>query len=237
MRLPFKLTSIHRWHLANGATMDQDSGWQRPTTYGDPGRELAACHSGVGICDCSPITKIDVQGQGTEKMVEAAIGTSLPPRLGGITLDALPSRSMAVRLALDQCLILGNSEHRLSLLSRFASAAMPGSCTHVADVTSAYAAIHLVGPLVAPLLKSLSSAPVESIRELTCCQTSIARVWGLLVRLPGRSSPEWLVFVSRDYGEYVWESFLKVGRSFQVQPFGTAVERALGQGASDVATV
>jgi glycine cleavage system aminomethyltransferase T len=59
---PFKLTPMYKWHLQHGAHMTEVQGWESVVDYGDVQAEIAAILSSVGLCDASPLTKIDVQG-------------------------------------------------------------------------------------------------------------------------------------------------------------------------------
>ncbi len=67
---PDRLTPMHDWHIANGATLYAAGLWHRPMIYGRSGetveqsyvREARAVRMGVGIVDVSTLGKIDIQG-------------------------------------------------------------------------------------------------------------------------------------------------------------------------------
>ena len=67
---PERLTPMHDWHLANGATMYSAGLWYRPMIYGHAGetveqayvREAKATRESAGIVDVSTLGKIAVQG-------------------------------------------------------------------------------------------------------------------------------------------------------------------------------
>ena len=67
---PERLTPMHDWHLANGATMYSAGLWFRPMIYGLAGetveqayvREAKATRESAGIVDVSTLGKIAVQG-------------------------------------------------------------------------------------------------------------------------------------------------------------------------------
>ncbi|TIU14751.1 MAG: hypothetical protein E5W53_30305, partial [Mesorhizobium sp.] len=67
---PERLTPMHDWHVANGATMYSAGLWYRPMIYGHPGetieqayvREARATRESAGIVDVSTLGKIAVQG-------------------------------------------------------------------------------------------------------------------------------------------------------------------------------
>ncbi|TGW05689.1 sarcosine oxidase subunit alpha family protein, partial [Mesorhizobium sp. M2D.F.Ca.ET.145.01.1.1] len=67
---PERLTPMHDWHLANGATMYSAGLWYRPMIYGLSGetveqayvREAKATRESAGMVDVSTLGKIAVQG-------------------------------------------------------------------------------------------------------------------------------------------------------------------------------
>ena len=67
---PERLTPMHDWHIANGATMYSAGLWHRPMIYGLPGetveqayvREAAITREAAGIADVSTLGKIMFQG-------------------------------------------------------------------------------------------------------------------------------------------------------------------------------
>src|SRR5262249_39103059 len=102
-----------------------------------------------------------------------------------------------------------------------------GKCVHVMDVTSTYAAVHLVGPMSAHVLKKLGPVCAEAMSSSDCCQSPLARVWAFVTRRDVGSVPAWLVLISRDYGEYFWECVLSTGSEFGIRPFGIRAEEVL----------
>jgi len=238
MRAPYKLTPMHYWHQQHGAEMADVAGWQCPLSYGDPTAEIAAGNSAVAIADATPLSKVDIQGHGLNAFLGTLFGASLPVpgHCEPVVVGSKPA--YLVRLASDRAIVLADSEQRVFLVSHLSEAAAGHTCVHVTDMTSAYAAIRLVGPMSSELLKKVSSAPVETMPADACVQTAAARVWCLLVRRDYPRALSWLALVARDYAEYVWEAFLSAGKNLQIKPFGAKAERAIdGTGASDVAAV
>src|SRR3569833_3514057 len=67
---PTRLSPMHDWHAANGATFIAAGAWSRPWVYAKAGesvrdayiREAAHVRHAVGIVDVSSLGKIAVQG-------------------------------------------------------------------------------------------------------------------------------------------------------------------------------
>jgi heterotetrameric sarcosine oxidase gamma subunit len=238
MNRPYRLTPMHEWHERHGAQMTEVSGWRRVIDYGDLKAEVAATNSSVGLCDATPLSKIDVQGRESERLLERfarlpAVGeciSAVLPQAGG-------TQAYIARLTLDRFIALAEAEEELQLCSGMADAAGDG-CVHVTDMTSAYAALYLAGPMSTKLLKKLGPARIDSMATGRCQESPVARVVSLLVRRDVRNVPAWLLLVSRDYGEYLWECMLSAGHEFGIRPFGMAAQRLLtGAEATDVAVV
>ena len=228
MNRPYRLTPMHQWHERHGAKMAEVAGWKRVVDYGDLKSEVAALSSTAGLSDVTPISKIDVQGKQSSQMLDRFTKV---PGIGECTAAVL-SRSAALsayvaRLTKDRFIVLGGAEQNAQIYSSLSDAGSGDDCVHVTDLTSAYAALQLVGPMSTKLLKKLGPAQIDSIKNDRCQQSPLARVVAVLIRRDVREVPGWLILVSRDYGEYVWECVLAAGHEFGIRPFGTQAEKVL----------
>lgn len=237
MNGPYKLTPIHRWHERHHGQMAEVSGWRRAVHYGDLKAEVTAINTAVGVCDVTPLSKIDVQGRHTPQILERFAKV---PEVGGCASAVFAqvggTEPYIARLTRDRFLIVGALD-QAALCSHLTEVAVDNGCMHVTDITSAYAALHLVGPMSTKLLKKLGPARIDSITTGHCLQSPVARVAGLLIRRDFLRIPAWLLLVSRDYGEYLWECVLSAGHEFGIRPFGMAAEQRLTTEATDVAVV
>jgi aminomethyltransferase len=218
--------------------MTEMNGWKRVLSYGNPDSEWKACHSSIGICDVTPIAKIDLQGGESEKLLSRLVDEPVPAV--GRCLSAIQKTGLAIqaaRLRADRILVLGAAEDRIRLLSGLSSAAGVG-CVHVNDLSSAFAAMRLVGPRTPSLLKKLTSAQVEALPHNGCFQAGVARIPAILIRNDFGTEYAGLLMVARDYGAYMWECVLSAGHEFGIQPIGIVVERRMAsREVTDVAAV
>jgi sarcosine oxidase, subunit alpha len=237
---PYRLTPIHEWHQQHRAHMVEVSGWMRVVDYGDPRAEVAALQSSVGLRDATPLTKIDVRGKHSARLLE---GRWRIPEVGKclsvVNARADGGPAYVARLTCERFIMLGSPEEGPQLYKRLTDAAAgSASCAHVTDVTSAYAVLQLIGPMSTRLLKKLSSVRVDSMTVGGCLEGPLAGVRVLLIRRDLGNVPSWLLLVSRDFGEYVWECVLSAGHEFGIRPFGTAAERAFAsEKVTDVSVV
>jgi glycine cleavage system aminomethyltransferase T len=229
MNEPYKLTPMHSWHTQNGAPTSVIDGWVRVLAYGDSQAEIEASHSNVGICDVTPLSKLDIQGRGSSGLLGELTGIPMPDAggCGSFLLRGVSKPVYIARLTSDRYIVLAQPSLRDQLYRHLLDTVRTENCVHINDLTSAYAVVQLFGPKAVAVLKKLGSAPVERVQIQHCLQATSARVWSLLIHHAARQGYAWLTLVSRDFGKYVWESVLAVGQEFSIRPFGLAAARVL----------
>lgn len=241
MTAPYKLTPIHHWHSRHGAQITSVAGWKQVLAYGDQLGEVQASRSSVGLCDVTSMVKIDMQGKHAAGTLSTWLGNASPAARTCVSASLSEQglgRVYVVRLTSDRYIVLGAPQDRLRLVERFSAETRETGCVHVTDVTSAYAAMNVVGPKTLDLLKRLGPAEVDVLQPDQCLQASIARVTSIVIHRDLGSLPACLLMVPRDYGEYVWECILHAGHDLGIRPFGLATQRILaGEEARDVAAV
>jgi sarcosine oxidase subunit alpha len=102
-------------------------------------------------------------------------------------------------------------------------------CVHLTNLTSALAAVQLVGPYSHELLRKLTALDLSPQRfaDLTCAQGSVAKIHALVVRADVRSELAYEVYCGREFGEYLWDTLRDAGEEFGAVPFGVATQRLL----------
>src|SRR6266481_9843691 len=148
MSEPYKLTPMHAWHIQNGAQTSVVDGWVRVLAYGDSQAEIQATNSDVGICDVSPLSKIDMQGKRSGAVLEELAGRAVPGvgACASLLLRGCPKPVYVARLHSERYLLLGAASVREQLYNRLADGARENDCVHATDVTSGFAALQVAGP-------------------------------------------------------------------------------------------
>ena len=160
-RRPVALSPLHHVHVELGAEMEPVDGWLRPARYGDTDEELAAVRSAVGVCDVSPMGKLSLQGNGLDALLGSAFPDAAPPAVGQAV--RVVDETVVARLAGDEALVT-TTTGRPERLGESAAGGVDG-CAHVVDVTSALAAVRVVGAANAPnLLAALTELDVSTGR-------------------------------------------------------------------------
>src|SRR5438093_3351790 len=234
---PVKRTALHYQHLALNAVMMDDGGWQRPERYEPPEEEVQAVRAGVGLCDISPVGKLDLQGKESVPVLERLFFPSAVPQ-GGQAQRMVLKNTDGVAVVEGLCCRLG-SDHVLIItapdtvavaeqtLTQYMEAA--NGCMHLTNLTSALAAVQLVGPYSRDLLCKLTALDLSprQFADLTCAQGSVAKVHAFVVRADIGSELAYEVYCGREFGEYLWDTLRDAGQEFGVVPFGVAAQRLL----------
>jgi glycine cleavage system aminomethyltransferase T len=219
---PYRLSPVHDWHERHGAQITTVRDWRRVLHYGDARNEAVAARSAIAICDVTPLSKFNIQGKNSDVVVRRVCNRA--PDVGHWLL--LPPSGQGhgplrlVRLADDRFLLIGETEDCAVLRKSWQLVADATDCTHIEDLSSCFAAFLVIGPRTDELLKKLGPTDIDRVLPDACVQTSICRTTSLLIRWQGGDALGWLVLVSRDYGEYVWECILDAGHELGICPCG-----------------
>jgi glycine cleavage system aminomethyltransferase T len=200
-----------------GARFTAVHGWEVPDTFSGADQEAAGVESGAGLADLSWRTKLDLKG----------FGLRVAP--------ALPAEVRCWQLGVCHYLALCEPENRDTALAGIrARGQSPGDLglpppVYCTDVTSVYAALLLAGPHSREVLRKLTSLNVSdaALPDGGCRQAGLAHVHAAVLRQDLRGLPAFLLLVSRDYAESVWEAVMHAGHEFHLAPFGLAALRRL----------
>ena len=90
------------------------------------------------------------------------------------------------------------------------------------DVTGVYSAFRLVGPQSRDVLRKVTSLNVSdtTLANGSCGQANLAHVHAILLREDLGPHLSYVILISREYGESVWESLLHAGHEFHIVPIG-----------------
>ncbi len=241
-REPRRLSPMHGWHVAHGATPLVAGAWIRPDHYGDPGGEASAVRSSVGIIDVTPIGKLDLHGPDVARLLNLVYvnrWSKLPVgrvRYGvmcaedGVVLDD----GVTGRLGEDHYLMTTTSSGAATVwewIEGWLQTEHPDWRVHVTPVTTAYASINLAGPRSRDLLSRLvqdidlaaEAFPYLHVRTGTVAGVEDCVVWR--IGFTGELSFE--VHVPAGYGLHVWEQLVEQGQDLGVRAFGVEAQRIL----------
>jgi heterotetrameric sarcosine oxidase gamma subunit len=203
--------------------MEERSGWQLPTSYGDPAAEKTIVREHAGLIDIGDGGKIDLKAANLDLVLSDA-------------LSGESSGATILRLAPDQALILTLSDQRDSTLDRLTRAVTQHDCAHAVDLSGALCGLRLLGPKAPAVLERLSTLDLAPDRfpDGAVTQGAVARIHAIVARrdaawerLAAAAIPGYDLYVDRDLGAYLWGTILEAGAPLGLRPVGRAVEEEL----------
>lgn len=220
---------MHAYHLAHGATMIDDAGWQRPAFYTSPDEEAQQVREAVGLLDASPIGKLDVKGKDLTRCLNG-----IPEKVGQVGWMTIGTdRILCCCLTDDHARIL-TPAGRVETVEAELNGRITNEtdCVHIINVTSVFAAVELIGPQSRALLMKLTTLDIrpDTFPNLTCAQGKVADVHSLVIRTDWNNLLTYQIHVSRDYGAYLWEVILEAGHEFGIIPVGVQVKEMMNNG-------
>jgi sarcosine oxidase subunit alpha len=180
---------------------------------------------------------LDLQGTEIIPVLERIFSPGVVPRVGQVQRAVLThtggvfvAEGFCCRLGSNQALMITAPATMAAVEQTFKQqVGAANGCVHLTNVTSALAAVHLVGPCSRELLHKLTALDLSppQFSNLTCAQGSVAKVHALVVRADVGNEPAYEVYCGREYGEYLWDTLMDAGQEFGVVPFGMAAQHLL----------
>ena len=222
-----KLTAMHGAHQGSGAEFIYRDGWKLPAHYSSVGEEVARVRGIGGIFDISPIGKLSFQG--ADVLAEVAQALSLPEPLvvGKAVRCPSPAASedsresvTAAALTYDEAMVFTSPGSRESVAEALEE--QSSGCAYMVDLTSAWAGIGVVGPGVGDALARIVDLDLDPERFVDgdCAQVKTAEVHTLIIRGDVSGEYGYQLYVTRDYGEYMWDALAHGGKGVGVGPVG-----------------
>jgi sarcosine oxidase subunit gamma len=171
---------------AAGAHFEVRDGWSVATRVGSPEADLEACRAGAGVGDRSALGKLELQGT---LPLELVLGTATPAE------DA-----WWCPLTPERALLLSPPHATGGWRRRLERELLDGQ---VVDVTTAFAALTVIGPAAREVLARLTALDLRPQRlpEGGLKPGSVARVPGMVLRERG---DRFLILFGAAHAEYLW---------------------------------
>ena len=239
---PDRLTPMHDWHLANGATMYSAGLWHRPMIYGDAGetieqayvREARTTREKAGIVDVSTLGKIAVQGPDAADFLDRVytnVFSTLPVgkaryglmlREDGLVLDD----GTTWRLGQNDFLMTtttANGGKVMQHLEYLLDVIWPDLKVQLTSVTDQWAGAAIGGPKAREILASCvtgTKVDNEALPFMGIVHGAIADAPVMICRLSFSGEMAFEVYSGAGYGTHVWEALIAAGKPFGMVPYG-----------------
>ncbi|QOV34422.1 sarcosine oxidase subunit alpha family protein [Streptomyces ferrugineus] len=247
---PERTTSIHGWHVANGAEFEDVGQWKRPWYYPRPGedmdtavaRECRAAREGVAFMDASTLGKIEIWGADAGEFLNRVYTNAfkkLKPGMARYGVMCKPDGMIfddGVTLRLDDdryfmTTTTGGAAGVLDWLEEWLQTEWPELDVHCTSVTEQWTTIAVVGPqsrevvghLAPDVDLSAEAFPFMAFRETTLASGIPARI----CRISFSGELAYEINVPAWYGLAVWEEVYAVGRPYDITPYGTETMHVL----------
>jgi sarcosine oxidase subunit alpha len=247
---PARTTSMHSWHVEQGAVFEDVGQWKRPRYYAVLGedmdaavaRECRAARDSVAFMDASTLGKIEIWGADAGEFLNRIYTNAfkkLKPGLARYGVMCKPDGMIfddGVTMRLDEnryfmTTTTGNAAAVLDWLEEWLQTEWPGLDVHCTSVTEQWATIAVVGPqsrevvgYLAPEVDLSNEAfPFMAFRETTLASGVPARI----CRISFSGELAYEINVSSWYGLAVWEEIDAIGRPYGITPYGTETMHVL----------
>ncbi|WP_308917880.1 sarcosine oxidase subunit alpha family protein [Jannaschia sp. LMIT008] len=243
---PTRLTPSHHWAKERGAVFVEVGDWMRAQYFPREGethwrqsvdREVTATRNGVGVCDCTTLGKIDVQGtdaasflnlvyaNGFAKLAVGRVRYGLMLREDGIAMDD----GTAARMADDHFVVTtttANAGRVFRHMEFVRQCLVPEMDVQLISTTEAWAQYAVAGPNSRDLLRrvvdpdidlSNDAFPFMACAEVTVCGSLRAR----LFRISFSGELAYELAVPARYGDAMMRRLMDVGADLGVTPYGT----------------
>jgi sarcosine oxidase subunit alpha len=239
---PDRLTPMHDWHVAQGATLYAAGLWFRPQIYGLPGetieqayvREAKAVRETAGIVDVSTLGKIAVQGPDAAAFLDRVYTNMFSTLPLGKARYGLMLREEGI--AFDDGTTWRLSEHDFLMTTTTANAGTvmqhlewyldvvwPDLKVHVTSVTDQWAGAAIGGPLAREILEAAVTGTVvdnETLPFMGIVRGEIAGAPVMICRLSFSGERAYEVYCGAGHGMHVWEALVEAGKPFGMVAYG-----------------
>ena len=243
---PTRLTPSHYWAKERGAVFIEVGNWLRAQWFPLPGethwrqsvdREVLATRASVGVCDCTTLGKIDVQGTDAAAFLNMVYCNAFAKLEVGKTRYGLMLREdgmvmddgTAARLAPDHFVVTTTTANAAKVYQHMEfvrQCLCPDMDVQLISTTEAWAQYAIAGPNSRKLLQKIVDPSFDISNEafpFMACGT-ITVCGGLRARLFRISFSGELAFelaVPARYGDALMRRLMAEGEEFNVTPYGT----------------
>jgi sarcosine oxidase subunit alpha len=242
---PSRVTAMHDWHVAHGATFENVGQWKRAWYYPFDGedmraavaRECVAARTDVAMMDVSTLGKIDVHGPDaaefldrlyTNMMSTLAVGSvryGVMCHADGMVFDD----GTVARLAADRFLLTtttGNAAAVLEWMEEWLQTEWPSLRAWCTSVTDQWATAALVGPGSRTVLAGLApdlAVDAAIFPFMTWRDATVAGLDARVFRISFSGELAYEINVPTWYGLALWQALADEG----VTPYGTETMHVL----------
>jgi sarcosine oxidase subunit alpha len=241
-----RLTAIHAWHQAAGASFVDVGAWSRPAYYQKTGlskveivqQESLAVRKAVGMIDSSTLGKVEVCGPDAAEFLERFYtGIYADQKVGRsryvMLLDELGvmvDDGIATRLSQEKFFVTISTANAPAVYREMQRWLQVWKLNVILiNVTSAYGVINVAGPKAYQVLSKLVATDLSE-DALPMGRSTEAEISGVSVRIVRAAfvaNEAYEVYMPTGYALSIWNLLLEAGENEGIRPFGTDTQRLL----------
>ncbi len=243
---PERLTPMHDWHMQHNALMMPAGLWQRPAFYGHPdirqeriAAEVTAVRENVALIDVSTLGGIEVRGPDAAEFLNRMYTFDYKKQEIGRTRYVLMTDDtgsiiddgVACRLAEEYFYVTttstGSDSVYRNMLMQITQWRLE---VDIVNVTSAYAAMNIVGPKSREVLRQVESEidfSPEAFPYLAGRQGGLCGVPVLAMRIGFVGELGFELHVPWSKALAIWEELMRAGEPIGIIPVGIEAQRIL----------
>ena len=241
--MPTRKTPMHSWHEKNNAIFVDAGAWKRPRYYKQGNenlleaskREAKNVREHVGICDVTTLGKIDIKGPDAAEFLnrvytngwsklsigKARYGVML--REDGIVMDDGTTTRISEN-HYHMTTTTAQAANVLSHLEYYLQIIWPELKVNVISTTEQWAGAALAGPksrnLMAKLFPDLDVSN-EALPFMGYTEGNLFGIKAKIFRISFSGELAYEINVESNYGLFMWEKIMEIGKEFYIQPYGT----------------
>jgi len=240
---PTRKSPMHSWHEKNNAVFVDAGVWLRPRYYKQGNenlfegskREAKNVRQNVGVCDVTTLGKIDIKGPDAAELLnrvytnawlklpvgKARYGAML--REDGIVMDDGTTTRISEN-HYHMTTTTAQAANVLSHLEYYLQLVWPELNVNVVSTTEQWAGAAIAGPKSRDVVQKLFpdlDVSNEGLPFMGYMEGNLFGVNAKIYRISFSGELAYEVNVESDNGNFMWEKIMKVGKEFNIQPYGT----------------
>ncbi|MGI8864310.1 MAG: GcvT family protein [Solirubrobacteraceae bacterium] len=245
---PLRVSSAYGWHLQNGASFGEKSGWERVNWYesnassGDEalrprgwagmhwspaiGAEHRATREAAGLFDESSFAKLELGGPGAAELLEHLCDNRVARDVGAITYTQMLNRRGGIecdftvtRVAPDVFTIVTGTAFGNHDASWIRRHLPDDGSVRVSDVTARWSCFGLWGPRAHAILSTLTGDPLD-FGYMRMREIAVGDVPVRALRVTFVGEFGWELYCPTEYGAGLWRTLWEAGQPFDLRACG-----------------
>ncbi|KAG0724199.1 Pyruvate dehydrogenase phosphatase regulatory subunit, mitochondrial [Chionoecetes opilio] len=198
--------------------------------------EYQACREGVGVMDLSSFTKIEVTSPGSQvvEFMQKLCSNDVNMPVGGVVHSGMQNERggyendcLLIRRSDNSYLMMAPTTQQTRIMDYMRRQITPEASVSVADVTSKYSVISVVGPKSREMLSLICNTDLVFYENLAK-EINIAYASGVMVlSFTHTGEPGYTLIIPAEYTLHIYRQLMKIGHDYGIRNVGMMTMRAL----------